>query len=159
MSQSKLSKWLKWIIYGAGFCGGIICFYIIPDWGKDIVTANPEFSYYYLPWLLFLWIAAVPCIGILICAWKIANAVGKDNTISMKNVKYLKTISLLSAGDSIYIFVGNLLFLLLNMNHPGIVLLSFFIEFIGIAVAVLSASISHLVYKEVKIHEENELII
>ena len=42
------------------------------------------------------------------------------------------------------------------MNHPGIVLASLFAVFIGAAIAVAAAALSHLVYKAAQIQTENE---
>ena len=159
MNQLKLSKWLKAIIIGAGICGTVIYFYIFPFWGKDIVASNPEFSSYYWIWLLFLWITSMPCYATLVCSLKIADEIGKDNSFCRKNANLLKLISILASSDSLFFFTGNIILLLLNMNHPGIVLLSFFVVFAGIAITVIAASLSHLVYKAAQIREENELTI
>lgn len=45
------------------------------------------------------------------------------------------------------------------MNHPSIVLLSFFIEFFGVAVSVSAAALSHLVMKAAVLQEESDLTI
>ena len=45
------------------------------------------------------------------------------------------------------------------MNHPGIMIMSFVLDFIGIAASVCFAALSHLVLKAAKIQEENELTI
>ena len=50
-------------------------------------------------------------------------------------------------------------FLLLDLSHPSIFLFSCFIVFIGIAIAVASACLSHLVRKAAVLREENELTI
>lgn len=159
MNQLKLSKWLKAVVIGTGICGAIIYFYVLPFWGKDLIISNTEFNVWYWPWLTFLWITAVPCYIVLICGWKIAVEIGKDNSFSRKNANLLKTISVLAATDSVFFFVGNLLLLLLNMNHPGIIILSLFVVFAGIVVTVTSASLSHLVLKAALLREENDLTI
>lgn len=159
MNQLKLSKWLKAVIIGAGICGSVIYFYVFPFWGKEIVASNPEFSFWYWLWLPFLWITSIPCYATLVCSWKIADKIGKDNSFCRKNANLLKLISILSACDSVFFFTGNIILLLLNMNHPGIVLLAFFVVFAGIVITVTAASLSHLVYKAAQISEENELTI
>jgi hypothetical protein len=159
MNQLKLSKWLKAIIIGAGICGTVIYFYVFPFWGKDIVASNPECSFCYWIWLLFLWITSIPCYATLVCSWKIADEIGKDNSFCRKNANLLKLISIFAASDSAFFFTGNIILLLLNMNHPGIVLLAFVVVFAGIAITVTAASLSHLVYKAAQIREENELTI
>jgi hypothetical protein len=71
----------------------------------------------------------------------------------------LKWISLLAAGDSAFFFLGIIIFAVLGMSHPGVVILSIFIVFVGIAVTVTFAALSHLVYKAARIREENEWTI
>ncbi|OPJ59451.1 DUF2975 domain-containing protein [Clostridium oryzae] len=159
MNQLKLSKWLKAILIGAGICGTIIYLYIFPSWGRGIAVSNPEFEYCYWPWLVFLWITAIPCYATLVCGWKIVCEIGKDKSFSIKNANLLKLISIFMACDSAFFFAGNIIFLLLNMNHPGVVLLAFFATFAGIAITVTAAALSHLVYKAAKLREENELTI
>ena len=159
MTQTSLSRWLKMVIAGIGACGAVICFYLVPTFGKELADANPEFAGCYVPWLLIIWISAIPCYLVLFFGWKITTEISKDNSFSMKNSKYLKYISMLALADSGYFFLANLIMLLLNMNHPGIFLGSLFIEFAGVAVAVAAAALSYLVQKAARIQQENELTI
>lgn len=159
MSQKSLSKWLKAIIAGMAICGAIIYLYLIPVWGRDLAEANPEFSYCYIPWLAVILISAIPCYWVLYFGWKISSEIEKDNSFSMENAGYLKNISILAALDSAYFFLANLVLMILNMNHPGIFLLSLFVVFAGIAVTVAAAALSHLVKKAADIENENELTI
>ena len=159
MSQLKLSKWLKAVIVGAVICGSILYFYVFPFWGSEIVTSNSEYSSWYWPWLIYLWITSIPCYAVLVCSWKIADQIGKDQSFCRKNAALLKLISILAAIDSAIVFAGNMILLFLNKNHPGIVFLSIFIIFIGIAVTVTAACLSHLVLKAAQLREENDLTI
>lgn len=159
MSQKNLSNWIKGIIAGMAVCGAIIYFYLIPLWGRGVAEAYPEFSYCYIPWLVVLFISAVPCYGALYFGWRIAAEIGKDNSFSKKNALFLKNISILAILDSVYFFGANLVLMILGMNHPGIFLVSLFVVFAGIAVTVAAAVLSHLVQKAADIKEENELTI
>lgn len=159
MTQRSLSNWLKIIIAGIGGCGAIIYAYLIPWIGKDLVYANPEFSYCYVPWLCVIWLSAIPCYLALYFGWKITEEISRDNSFSMENARYLTYISIFALADSGYFFLANLVLLFLGMNHPSIFLGSLFVEFAGVAVAVAAAALSHLVQKAAKIQEENELTI
>lgn len=159
MSQKSLSRWLKGIIAGMAVCGAMIYFYLIPVWGRDIAEANPEFSYCYIPWLTVILISAIPCYWGLYFGWRISAEIGKDNSFSLENAGYLKNISMLAALDSVYFFFANLVFMILDMNHPSIFLLSLFVVFAGIAVTVAAAALSHLVRKAADLKAENELTI
>lgn len=159
MTQISLSRWLKGILAGVGICGGIIYLCLVPYFGKELVRANPEFSYCYWPWLGVIWVTAVPCCLALCYGWGIAAEIGRDHSFSANNARYLKRIAALAVLDSSYFFAANLVLLLLGMNHPGILLMSLLIEFAGVAVAVAAAALSHLVQKAAAIQEENELTI
>ena len=159
MSQIKLSKWLKFTIIMVAVCGGIVYLYILPFWGNEFVANNPELKNHYWPWLIFIWITGIPCYIALLYGYKITNEIKKDNSFSEKNARLLKRIAFLAAGDSIFFFIGNIIFMALDMSHPGIVLLSLFISFIGGAIAVAAASLSYLAYKSAQMCEESKLTI
>ena len=159
MTQKSLSNWLKGVILEIAVCGLIIYAGLIPLFGKDLAQANPEFAYCYYPWLIVLWISAVPCSLVLYYGWRITVEIAKDNSFSMENAFYLKRISSLAILDSGYFFIANLVLLFLNMNHPGILLASLFVDFAGVVVAVAAAALSHLVQKAAEIQQENELTI
>lgn len=160
MKQTSLAKWLKFMILGVGVCGLIVYALALPAFGQSLVASYyGEFDYCYWPWLIFLWATGIPCYISLIFAWKIAGNIGADQSFSTANAKLLKWISILAAGDAAFFFFGNIVYLLLNMNHPGIVLLSLIIEFIGIAIAVASAVLSHLVLKAAVLQEQSDWTI
>lgn len=159
MKQESLAKWLKGIIIGVFVCGLILCFYVLPFWGKEVIEENLELSHGFLPWLIFLWIAALPCFAVLILGWKVAGEIDADRSFSEKNAKYLKLVSGLALADSAFIFTGNLLYLILGFSRFGILFLCCLVVFVGIAVSVAAALVSHLVYKAAHMQEENELTI
>lgn len=159
MDQLKLMRWLKAVIIGMGICGLVIFIYILPFWGKDLASANPEFSSWYMPWLIFLWISGIPCYAVLFCGFRIACEIGADNSFSKINAKLLKVISFLAAGDSAFLFIGNIVLFLFNMNHPSLFLISLFVVFAGTVVTVASAALSHLVFKAALLRYENDLTI
>lgn len=159
MKQDTLSKWLRLIIIGVGICGIIIYAAVIPMMAEAMVDKYPEFSSFQWPWLILIWITAIPCYLVLILAWKIAINIGADRSFSAENAKLLKWIAVLAAADSAILFIGNLIFLLLSMNYPSIVLFSLLIEFFGIAISIASAALSHLVMKAAELQNQSDLTI
>lgn len=159
MEQKTLSRWLKVILVGIGICGLLVFFLIVPNYGKMLVSLYPEFSYRYYPWLFFLWVSGIPCYAVLILGWRIAVNIGHDRSFSQQNADCLKWISWLAAGDSVFFFLGNLLFLYTNLSHPGVALFSLFIVFAGAAVTVAAAALSHLVKKAAALQEQSDLTI
>ncbi len=159
MTQKTLSVWLRGVILGIGACGILIYGYLLPMFGKDMVQAYPEYSYCYVPWMVVLWITAVPCYLALYNGWKITAEIAGDHSFSMLNSIYLRRISMYALADSSYFFLANLVLFFFNMNHPGIFLGSLFVDFAGVAVSVAAAALSHLVQKAANIQQENELTI
>ncbi len=159
MKQKALARWLKAAIIGVGLCLAVVYLLVIPDFGKSVAGANPEFAFCYLPWLIFLWCTALPCIAALILGWGVAGRIGKDRSFCMENAGALSTIAYLAAGDAAFFFVGNVVFLFLNMNHPGVVLLSLVPVFAGACIAIAAAALSHLVRKAAALQEQSDLTI
>ena len=91
--------------------------------------------------------------------WKIAVNIGKDRSFTLENARLLQIISWLAAGDAAFFFLGNIVLFFLNMNHPGILLISLLICFAGVAVAVAAACLSHLVRKAADLQEQSDLTI
>lgn len=159
MEQKKLARWIKGLIIGIGLCGLLVYLYVIPEFGRTMVADYPEFSHGFWPWLIFIWCTGINCYVALVFAWKIATDVGNDKSFSLKNAERLKTISVLAASDSGFFFFGNIILLLLNLSHPGIVILSLLIVFAGVCVSVAAAALSHLVTKAAALQEDSDLTI
>lgn len=159
MGQKGLANWLKVIIIGTGICGLIGYGFLIPFFGKEIVDGAPELSHYYLPWLIFSYISAIPCFAVLVYGFLIANNIGNDKSFSIKNAIYLKNVSVLAIIDSAFVFVMNILYLLFNISHPGVAIMMLFVVFAGIAFSVLAAALSHLVKKAADLQEQSDYTI
>ena len=159
MEQKSLAIWLKIILVGVGICGLVVYFVVFPSYGESLVNDYPEFANRFWPWLIFLWISGIPCYAVLLFGWKIATNIGRDQSFSNANAKYLKWIAWLAAGDGIFFFVGNIIFLFTNLSHPGVALFSLLVVFAGVAVAVASAVLSHLVQKAAVLQEQSDFTI
>ena len=159
MDQKTLARWLKAVIIGTGICGLAVFLWLVPFVGKSVLEGYPEFQGWYLPWMIFLELSGLPCFGVLYFGWRIAGNIGRDRSFSMENADFLKKIAYCAAGDTIYFFIGNIVLWLCGMNHPGVLLASLVIDFVGIAVSVAAAGLSHLVEKAAKLPEESELTI
>ena len=162
MTQKNLARWIKGIllgfaVFGIIFCVCVIYFGIIPLFGRDIYYADK--AYMFTPWMVFLLITAAPCYVFLIFGWRIAQNIENDKSFSAENSQYLKKMAYLALGDSIFFFIGNVVLLLLNLSHPGMLLGSLVIDFLGVSVSVGCAALSHLVRKAYEIQAENELTI
>ncbi|MBQ9607887.1 MAG: DUF2975 domain-containing protein [Lachnospiraceae bacterium] len=159
MKQDSLAQWLKGIIIGIGICGFLICLVILPILAKDILYAGSGMEHYYWPWMVFIWISAIPCYVVLFYGWKVASNIGRDNSFCEDNAVYLKRISYMAVIDSIYFFVGNIVLTFMTISHPSVFIGSLFVIFAGISVAVAAAALSHLVMKAAALQEQSDLTI
>lgn len=159
MSQNALSKWLKVIIIAMALGGLFIYAWFFPALGTSIQRANPEFSHCYYPWLVLLWVTAIPCYRALYFAWKIAGNIGRDRAFTRENGVLFQRIANAAAVDALFFAVMNIVYLCLNMNHPGIVLASFVIGLTGGAVYIVCSGLSTLVTNSAELQEQSDLTI
>lgn len=159
MKQKSLSNWLKIAVIMLGIFGLIIYGVVLPSYGLSLVGENPELAHYFWPWMTLFLLTAVPCYIALFFGWNIAHDIGLDRSFSEINAKRMKWISNLAFGDVILFFFGNVMLLFLNMNHPGVFLLSLLPDVLGIAISVCAAALSHLIFKSAQLQEDTELTI
>ncbi len=159
MEQKSLARWLKIILVGVALCALAVYGVVLPSLGLSIAGANPEYAFCFWPWLIFLWGTALPCCAAFVLAWRIFTNIGQDRSFSMENARYLKGVAWLAAGDAGYFVLGNMVFLMLNMSHPGFFLLSMLVAFAGFAISVVAAALSHLVRKAAALQEQSDLTI
>lgn len=159
MNQSSLSKWLKCIIIVVGLCGLLVYAWVIPSLGQSLMANYPEFSHCYLPWMILIWITGIHCYVVLAYGWRIAGNIKRNRSFSIENAKLLKRIAVLAVADTGFFFIMNIVYWLLDMNHPGIVLMSLIVLVIGIAISAVSAALSHLVRKAADLQEQSDLTI
>ena len=88
MKQDALAKWLKFIIVGVGFCGLLTYTVIMPRFAAYLVRQNSMLEKNVLPWLILIWISAIPCYAVLVLGWKIADNIRRDRSFSYENAEY-----------------------------------------------------------------------
>jgi hypothetical protein len=156
MSAKSLSAWVRAAVVAVAICGFIGDGSVLPSLGMSIVRANPEFSSWFLPWLIFLWFVSLPCFAILVFIWKVAGAIRREKVFTMETAKWIKTAAIVLFADVGFFFAGNILFAILGMTHPGVLILSLFVDIFGIALAILAAVLSRYITKAAVLQEEGE---
>ena len=154
MSSKTLCKMLRIAVIAVAICGLVACTYILPTIGTNLARDYPEFSHWYFPWLAFLWITSIPCFVILVLIWKVSTAIKHDYVFSLQTARLVKIASVILFCDVGFFFVGNVAFLLLNINHPGVLLLTLFGDVFGVALAVSAAVLSRYLTKAAVLQEE-----
>ncbi|MBR2280725.1 MAG: DUF2975 domain-containing protein [Ruminococcus sp.] len=157
--NKKLGKALKALVIILGVLGLGVYAVVIPWTLNTFVETYNEFSYFYMPWLVFLILTAVPLYIILGLGISVSNEISRDNTFIVKNVKSLKGVALCLVIEATYFFLGNIILWLNNLNFLGVVIAStaFCVFIVCIAAAVYI--LAELVKKAVEIREENESYI
>ena len=156
MSVKTISRWLKFIIIVmALMCFGMQCALSL----IFLVSEVPEIGAIKVPWLIFIWLTAVPMIPAVIFSWKTAANIGKDISFSIDNAKNLHAIAMSAAADCAIVSVGNIALLIANMNHPSVVLGSMVIVAIGIAILIAAESLSQLIKRAAKLQDDADLTI
>lgn len=159
MDNRKLSNVLKTVIVFLAFLGLVLFSCVVPVGLSAFVEQFPEFGAFFFPWLTFLSVSSIPLYVILGFGLAVSNEIGKDNSFSIKNVKYLKGVAICLVAEAVYFFAGNLILWFLNLNYPIIVFLSVALCLFAVAIAATVNVLAHLVKKAVKLREENEAII
>ena len=156
MSSRTLGNLMRASVISAAVCGLFICLFVIPSWGSSIVDTNPELSGWFWPWLIFAWLFALPCFAILVFVWKVSGSVMRESVFTFQTAKWVKTGAVLLLSDAVFLFIGNIVLILFNMNHPGILLLSVIGVIFTIALALLAAVLSRYLTKAAVLQEESE---
>lgn len=156
MSSRTLGNLMRVLVIAAAICGLFLCLYVIPSWGRSIIYSNPEFNSWFWPWLVFAWLVSLPCFAILVFVWKVSVAVIHETVFTYQTAKWVKMGAILLLSDVILLFVGNIVLLLLNMNHPGILLLSVIADIFAVALALLASVLSRYLTKAAVLQEESE---
>lgn len=157
MKQNSLA--LKITIILLGVLGSAFFFWVVPVVGGWIKDAYPEFSDAYIPWLVLIWVLAVPCYITLVLLWQVVSSIDKDELFKHKNAQRFKTISLLVFVDAAILFCTSIVFSAFNFSHPSIVLASAFISIIGVAFGISMRAFSGFFEKAALLQDESDLTI
>ncbi|MBQ6104525.1 MAG: DUF2975 domain-containing protein [Lachnospiraceae bacterium] len=159
MKQKELSVLLKSVAIGVGLCGIVVYALLIPFAAKYMVENELMDAKHSLPWMITIWISAVPCFFVLAKGWGIASDIGANRSFSRDNADRLKAICYLALIDTVYFFVINTAEICLRVTRPLVMAAAVVICCFGTAFAICAAALSHLVTKAAEIQEENELTV
>ena len=159
MKQMEVSKWLKVITVLTGIAGRFLFFLVMPVMAHDIAVMYPEAAYLLWPGMIYGWGIGVICYAILWEFWKVCVEIGRDNSFSAENARAFAVISRLALVLAVVWFAGVVFLALVHALGAALAFFMLLIAFVSVVVAVLSAALSHLVYKSYEMRQENELTI
>lgn len=159
LKKKDTGKWLKVIIIMAGIISIILAALLAPLLGKELVSTNPQLEFLFWPSLIFIWISAIPLFISLYMFYLISQEIINDNPFFKKNSIRLTIVSRLALLESgLYLF-ALIVLIILGEFHISLLLIIIIVMFIGLAMAVITAILAHLVDKARRIEIENELTI
>ena len=111
MQHTTLRRWLRFVIIGMGICGLFVYGWVFPTISSKLCQMYPEYTSQYHIWLVFLLITAIPCYGVLLFAWRIANNIGKGDAFTYSNgkAKAVRISTLIKLCDALDCQPGDLL--------------------------------------------------
>lgn len=160
MSQKEMARYLKMITVGIGILFLLFVLWFLPSSLRQIL---PEMMgrAFYIGSCIFILVTAVPCLICLCMFWGVCVRIGQDRSFSRENAQALKRMSQWMMVDTI-LYAGLLAacFLLGWYQRMGSMIFAVvLILFLCIALSVVCAVLSHLVYKASRIQEEQDLTI
>ena len=156
MSSKTLGNLIRISTIFAGLCGLLLCAFILPTLGQGMVEVNPELSGWFWPWLSFAWLFALPCFAILVYIWKVSTAVIGESVFTIKTAGWVKAGAMLTLGDAVLLFVGNIVLLVFGMSHPSMLICCTIGAIFAVALALLAAVLSRYLTKAATLQEESE---
>ena len=159
MNQKRMSLMLKSVTIIIGLMGTVFFLILLPALANDLRNGYKEATYLYWPGLLYGWLIGVIVYAALYNFWKICCEIGKDNSFSKENIKYLNNIGLLAIIAATVWFTG--LVVLISIN---VISIAFFVLMVvgiiaSVAIAIITIVLAHLVDKAYELKSENELTI
>lgn len=159
MKQKELSRWLRVIVIVCWIVCAVTGIWVAPWAFRQVALADPPRAYLTGFRVATFWVMLIPVILALWQGWRIFGEIGRDNSFCPENARRLKIISYLAAGDTVLVLVYSLALFFLNALYPAQIVLHLGVLFIGIAVTVAAAALSHLTHKAAVLQDENELTI
>lgn len=165
MQQKTLVSWLKAILIIFGILLAALLFAILPTAGLKVTGTMPEADFLYWPCLIFSWLFGTPIFLMLLEAWKVCSRIGSGQPFCQDNARSFVILcqnSLIACG---ILLAGNIGLIIVSavtglaVYPMAVPIFSMLLIFVGLAAAVASATLSHLIYKASDINEENQLTI
>ncbi len=161
MNRVSLSRQLKLILVFLFLFVIILFAVVIPDIGMLIRRSNPEYSFAYMPCLIWSWCFAVPILLAFIPAWQIFASVGSEQGCFVQdNVKRLKTIALLACADALIFPAGMIIVAFMGAAQPGLtVIITPAVVILAVCTAGIFQILAKITEEASVLQEEHDLTV
>ena len=157
MKRVGLVRTLKGVIVFLAVMAAVYYGKLFPSRIREIGMEMPELSWLVTPGIIAISLSAVPIAIALALFWRICTEIGRDNSFCHKNARWLGGIGLCAMVDTGYCAVGTVTIELLAGSSLWV--LGMAVCVVGVAIAMASFLLSHLVLKAADMKAENDLTI
>ena len=161
MKNASLARQLKTILVLL-FVFVIIAFAVlVPAFGLMIKENNPEYSFAFVPCLIWAWCFAVPILLAFIPAWQIFSTVGSaQGCFVRENVKRFKTIAWLAYADAVIFPLGMIIVGFLGAGQPGLtVIITPAVVILSVCAARVFQILAKITENASALQEEHDLTV
>ncbi len=153
---------LKTVIAGMGIATLAICIFLLPMIAKGLPMEFPEIAYLKFPFLIGMYLSAIPFFVALYEAFKLLSYIDKNNAFSILSIKALRRIKYCGAVMSV-LYAATLMPLLYHVadfdDAPGLVAIGMIFTCAPVVIAVFAAVLERLLRNAIDIKTENDLVV
>ena len=157
MKRLGLVRTLKGTIIFLAVMAALCYIEIFPDAIEEMGRQNANVTWLVTPGTIAVSISAIPIAIALVLFWRICTEIGRDNSFCHKNARRLGGIGFCAMVDTGYCAIGTVTIELLAGSSLWV--LGMAVCVVGVAIAMASFLLSHLVLKAADMKAENDLTI
>ena len=147
------------LLLAAAVCGAIF-FWFLPELGRGIAAADPEYAWAFWPCLAFAWLFAVPVFWGMAVMWSVFGRIGRGAAFCAANAGALRTVSRLAFFDAVLAPAGVITLALLGAGSPGLTVIAMPAGAMACAlVGIMAMALSRLVADAAALQDENDLTV
>jgi len=161
MKKKTMTRLLHAVLIVAAVLAALMFFWWVPELGKEMALAEPEYAWAYWPCLIWAWVFALPIFAAIYPAWQIFSSISQpEGPFTRLNARCLRAIAILAFADAVIFPAGMVIIGLMGAGQPGLtVLVTPAVIFACAAVGIAALVLSHLVDDAAGLKEDSDLTI
>lgn len=161
MKKRTMTRLLHAILAAAVLLGAVFSFCVLPEAGRAIRQAEPEYGWAYWPCLIWAWTFAVPIFAAVIPCWRVFSSIcAPQGAFTRQNARALRLIAWLAFADAAVFPAGMVILALMGAGQPGLtVIVTPLVMFCCIAAGITALVLAYLVRDAAALREENDLTV
>lgn len=160
IAHKKLAVLLRIGLMIAALVCEAIFFWFLPQLGRGIALADPEYAWAFWPCLIFAWLFAVPVFWAMAALWTVFGRIGRGDAFCAENARAMATVSRLAFFDAVLVPVGVITLALLGAGSPGMTVIAMPAGvMVCTLVGVMAMALSRLVADAARLQDESDLTV